>query len=312
MKSVGDINHSAWRGSQNSIYAVELYGDVGIILVRYAEMGLKSRQVRERFERMLVDNIMSMFVQEKIEAILEREEGRILVRTDDVDKAVDALRRVFGVASVSPVILHCSSDMEEIASAVAALSEGLLGQRSTFAVRARREGTHTYTSMELAREVGSAVLEANRERMVSVDLTAPDITFFIEVRGPHAYIFTEKFEGPGGLPLGSQGKVIAVVEEEKDLLAAWLMLKRGCRTMVMTDVPDMVNPLRRWAPGLRVEPSGSLQEMIFRWGALGVVYGYTIDEMEKIKEARHTVPSYFPLVGMSGEEIKRRMEIIRR
>lgn len=283
---------------------------MAVILVRYAEVGLKSRQVRDRFERMLVDNIMSMFVQEKIEAILEREGARILIRTDDVERAAGVLRRIFGVASVSPVIAHCSSEMDEIASTVVALSEELLHEGSTFAIRARREGTHPYTSMELAREVGSAVLEANREKMVKVDLTAPDVTIFIEVRGPRAYVYTERFDGPGGLPLGSQGRVIAVIEREKDLLAAWLMMKRGCRAAIITDVPDLVDPLRRWATGLRVEPLGSLQEMISGWGALGVVYGYTVDEIEKIKGTRHEVPSYFPLVGMGKEEIKRRLEII--
>jgi len=282
---------------------------VNTILVRYAEMGLKGPPVRRRFERTLLDNIMSMFAQEGVEALVEAGEGRVYVRTDSMEKAVGALTRTFGVASVSPAI-SCPSDREKIASAAADFSKDLMGPEDSFAIRARREGSHPFTSMDLARAGGSAVLGVNRDKGVRVDLTSPRVQILLEVRGPMTYIYSQIFNGPGGLPLGSQGKVVAIVEKERDLLSAWLMMKRGCRTALLTETPEMGVPLSRWSPELKVEPLESLERMISNWGALGVVYGYTYDEMEKIKLARPGVTAFFPLVGKSDQEIERELRVI--
>jgi len=283
---------------------------VNTILVRYAEMGLKGPPVRRRFERTLLDNIMSMLAQEGVEALVEAGEGRVYVRTDSMEKAVEALIRTFGVASVSPAI-SCPSDREKIASVAADFSKDLMGPEDSFAIRARREGgRHPFTSMDLAREVGSAVLEANRDKGVRVDLNSPRVQILLEVRGPVTYIYSQIFNGPGGLPIGSQGKVVAIVEKERDLLSAWLMMKRGCRTALLTETPEMVVPLSRWSPELKVEPLESLECMISNWGALGVAYGYTYDEMEKIKLARPGVTAFFPLVGKSDQEIEIELRVI--
>jgi tRNA uracil 4-sulfurtransferase len=282
---------------------------VNTILVRYAEMGLKGPPVRRRFQRALLDNIMSMLAQEGVEALVEAGEGRVYVRTDSMEKAVEVLTRTFGVASVSPAI-SCPSDREKIASVAADFSKDLMGPGDSFAIRARREGSHPFTSMDLAREVGSAVLDVNRDKGVRVDLTSPRVQILLEVRGPVTYIYSQIFNGPGGLPLGSQGKVVAIVEKERDLLSTWLMMKRGCRTALLTETPEIVVPLSRWSPELKVEPLESLERMISNWGALGVVYGYTYDEMEKIRRARPGVTAFFPLVGKSEQEIERELKVI--
>ena len=82
-----------------------------LILVRYAEMGLKSQAVRKRFERILVDNMMSNLAEAGLEALITTEQGRIFVEPQDIDRAIKVLKRVMGVASLSPV-LRCRSDME--------------------------------------------------------------------------------------------------------------------------------------------------------------------------------------------------------
>ncbi|MGE4274929.1 MAG: THUMP domain-containing protein [Candidatus Methanomethylophilaceae archaeon] len=273
---------------------------MSLILVRYAEIGLKSRPVRKRFEALLRDNITDMLLRDGVESIISSDEGRLYVECDDAQKASTSIRRVFGVASVSLVELHEGS-LQEICEAAAVYSRGRLQKGQSFAVRPRREGVHEFTSMDLGREVGSAIFLANEHLGVRVDLSHPDVQFFVELRQKKAFIFQDYLPGPGGLPLGSQGKVVAVLEDENDALAAWMMMRRGCKALVLGDGPTEL--LQRYDPRLR-RYKGTLADIPMDRDILGVVYGYTLEEFEKIKESHDScVTAFHPLVGMSKEDI---------
>ncbi len=278
---------------------------MGLLLVRYAEMGLKSDSVRRRFERILLDNILASFAERGVEAILTSERGRIFVETDRADEAADILSMVFGVASLSRV-MSFGSDMEEMRSFILERSGSLLPPGSSFALRVRRTGTHRYTSMDVAKELGAVVLEVNRDKEVRVDLTSPDIEIFIEIRGKRAFLFTEYIKGPGGLPMGSQGRVLAVVKSERDTVAAWLLMKRGCRAIVVSEEEALAAPLKRWAPGLKVIRPNELGLTAKENRALAVVFGHGVEDIEEIKRTKLPLPAFYPLVGMSSEEIEKR------
>jgi len=282
-----------------------------LILVRYAEMGLKSRAVRKRFESILIGNLMSALAAQGLEGLVTTEQGRIFVEAEDQALAARALARVFGVASISPV--RCSSsDMAEMREVIADFSLPLLSRGKRFAVRARRTGDHPYTSVDLGRELGSAVFLANEDKGIRVDLTEPDVEIFVEVRDRKAYIFSSYVPGPGGLPLGSQGKVVALLEKERDAVAAWLIMKRGCRVIGLGDEGSpAVRTLRAWDPELKVFSPGEMTEAIWRHRALGAVFGLVLEEFDRIKAIEVPVPAFFPLVGMGEKEIEERWERIR-
>jgi thiamine biosynthesis protein ThiI len=285
--------------------------EMGSILVRYAEMGLKSRSVRKRFESILVDNLMSSLANAGLEGLIATEYGRIFVEVEDPVRASSVLSRVFGVSSVSSVI-RCPGEMEEMKRKIADFSKPLLKEGQSFAVRARRTGDHPFTSMDLGRELGSAVFLANEEKGVRVDLTDPDVEVFAEVRERKAYLFSAYIPGPGGLPLGSQGKVVVLLEQERDALAAWIIMKRGCRAIALgQDDSAAAKLLRAWDPTLKVSSAMDLAEALKRHKALAAVFGYTLEDFEKIKEVNLPVPAFFPLVGMDSKEIEERLERIR-
>lgn len=281
---------------------------VDIILARYAEVGLKSTGVRRYFESILIDNMLIALSANGLEALISSEQGRIYITTDRMDEAVPVLRRVFGVASVSPALVSDSAmaSMQEVA---AEYSCSVLKGGQSFAVKARREGNHPYKSMDVGREVGSVIFLANEDRGVRVDLTRPDVTFYVEVRDRKAYIFSEYLSGPGGLPMGSQGKVVAVVEDDRDALAGWMMMKRGCRVLV-SSTPEAAEVLRRWDPKLKVVPT-DLARALRETKALATVHGYGVGDMTRIKALSGSVPAFFPLIGMTEEEIEDRLASIR-
>ena len=149
------------------------------ILVRYNEIGLKSEPVRRRFEWNLRRNMIDMLTNDSVEAIVTLANARLYVETDDIDKAVKSLKKVFGIASLS-VARVCGSALEEIESLVKEVSLEIIEQGDTFAIDARRDSkSYPYTSLDLEKILGGTVLDANADKDIRVKLTDPDKTMDI-------------------------------------------------------------------------------------------------------------------------------------
>ena len=201
-----------------------------LIIARYGEIGLKSPKIRSRFERKLVKNIKATF-----ECDVNRNQGRIYIFPKDFDEGIEKLNRVFGVVSYSPATSTNTdyADIDETLTRYASdlVDEGILDENTKFAIKCRRVGTHDFTSQEMAAHCGGVVRNVV---MAPVDLTNPDLTIFVEIRENDAYIYHEKIRGPGGLPLGTQGKVIVLLSSGIDSpVAAYMMMKRGCEVVAL-------------------------------------------------------------------------------
>lgn len=200
------------------------------VILRYDEIALKSPAVRKRFENLLRKNAISMLKKEKR---IVKKGGRFFVKTDRPVKAAEILSNLPGVSSVSPA-RAAAADMREIVANAVELARNLISPGESFAVRATRHGKHSFSTIDINRTVGSEILAAVER--VRVDLDAPDHEIFIEVRDNQAYIFTDIIRGPGGLPVGSQGKVIAIFDGRKNnIRAAFLMLKKGCEVVILSE-----------------------------------------------------------------------------
>ena len=273
--------------------------DVSLILVRYCEIGLKSTPVRRRFEGILRENMLTMLANDGIETLITFADARFFIETNDIDGCVNSVKKVFGIASIS-VAEECTSDMDDICRAAAEYSVGRLEKGQSFAVKARREGQHPYTSMDVGREAGSAIFERNEDKGVKVDLTNPEKIFYIEVRNSKAYIFDSYIDCPGGLPLGSQGRVFADISDRRGMVSAWMMMKRGCRTMVHGDCD--VDLLQRYDPTLRSLTTeqiegGNIKEM------MGMVLGTPLEGLDSVDVSKYDVPVYFPTIGMTDDDV---------
>ncbi|WP_406536368.1 tRNA uracil 4-sulfurtransferase ThiI [Methanobrevibacter sp.] len=201
-----------------------------LIIARYGEIGVKSPKIRSRFERKLVKNIKATF-----ECDVERNQGRIYIHPKDFDEGIEKLNRVFGVVSYSPATSTFST-FEAIDETLGQyteelMAENVLDENTKFAIKCRRVGTHDFTSQEMAAHCGGVVRDII---LAPVDLTNPDLTIFVEIREDKAFIFHEKIKGPGGLPLGTQGKVVVLLSSGIDSpVAAYLMMKRGCEVVAL-------------------------------------------------------------------------------
>ena len=266
------------------------------VLVRYCEIGLKSTPVRRRFETQLRENILSMFVRDHVEALMTFGDARIFFETDEPDKCISSLRRVFGVASVS-LVVPCTSDLEDVCRTAAEFSRGKISEGQTLAVRARREGTHPYTSQMVGREAGSAIFNENKHLGISVNLNTPDKTFYIEIRNNKGYVFDEYIACPGGLPMGTQGRVLARVDGDRGVLSAWMMMKRGCRVWVDSDDET----LNLYDPALRVIGPED-EELLHNKEILGHVMGMSISQFDA-SALIGRLPTFTPTIGMTDAEV---------
>ena len=202
------------------------------VVVRYGgEIGTKSSAVQRRMERRLADELEAMLGARGVDGRVELHPTRPLVRTDGpraAAEAAEAAADVFGVVSASPartVQPEFDAILDALAEAGRACYEG-----GSFAVSARRAGTdYPFTSHDVEVEGGAAVFEAVEDRFEpEVDLEDPDLTFGVEVRAEEAFVFTETYDGPGGLPLGSQGPLVALVSGGIDSpVAAYEAMRRG-------------------------------------------------------------------------------------
>ena len=204
--------------------------DYDLILIRYGELALKSDKVRRRFEKKLVKNI-----QASIEGEVRRDQGRIYIEPVNFDDAISRLDKIFGIVSYSPV-KKTKTSKEDISNTLHKytqnlIDEGFLNENMTFAIRCRRVGNHEFTSQEMAAYCGGVVIKTIP---LKVNLTDPDFEIFIEVRDNITYIYHERIDGPGGLPLGTQGKVVVLLSGGIDSpVAAYLMMKRGCEIIAL-------------------------------------------------------------------------------
>ncbi len=143
----------------------------------------------------------------------------------DNNQAAPAVARVFGVVSTS-CVNTCAADLDAIASAALQIATPLLSKGKSFGIRARRTGEHRFSSKDIGVAVGRYIVE---QLGAPVNLSQPDVQIFIDVRADRAYLYTDIVQGVGGLPLGTQGKVVALISGGIDSpVAAWLMMKRGC------------------------------------------------------------------------------------
>lgn len=200
------------------------------ILIRYGEIGLKSDYVRRSFEDRLMNNIRQGLEDIGIDGKVQRGYGRIFVNTKEVKKASEVLRRTFGVVSFS-LCQKMEAGFEGVVKKLEEMGREYIDEDDSFAVRVRRTGDHEFSSKDIEEEAGERILKATG---ADVDLDNPDEMVMADIRQGQAYIFRGKIEGPGGLPLGTQGKVVSLFDGGcRSFLATWLMMKRGCSVVLL-------------------------------------------------------------------------------
>jgi len=236
--------------------------DTDVVLVRHGELGVKSEQVRRKMEDRLAENLRAMLDVRGLDGDIERRRNRIFVHTDAADAVADAAADTFGVVSASPA-RTVDPTLPSIEAALVAATEAHYDGGS-FAVDADRAGpsdAHPFASTDIESDGGAAVWAAIESLGYepTVDLDEPDFRLRVECRPDDAYVYLARRPGPGGLPLGTQRPVVALVSGGIDSpVAAWKLMARGCPVVpVYVDLGDYGGPDHRGRARANVETLAS-------------------------------------------------------
>jgi len=191
------------------------------IVIHYGEIILK-RSKRGRFERILQENIRTM-----TGLPVKRLQGRFVIELEEgasLESLLERIGKIFGVVWYAPAIKAGSLEelQERLLEAVS-----MLKPRSLKIDTRRSDKSFPITSIEVSRRIGKYLAS---ESGVRIDLKNPESRIFIEITEDGIYASFEKLKGPGGLPLGSSGRVLGLFSGGAySALACWFMMKRGCR-----------------------------------------------------------------------------------
>ena len=200
-------------------------------LIKYGEIGIKGKN-RHLFEDALVHQIKYALKPVDGEFLITKEQGRIYIETlsdYDYEETMESLQRVFGIVGICPVVQVEDEGFEKLAADVIDyINKRYPDKKKTFKVNARRaRKNYPMTSMELNAALGEKILDAFPE--MTVDVHNPDIMLNIEIR-KQINIYSEIIPGPGGMPVGTNGKGMLLLSGGIDSpVAGYMVAKRGVK-----------------------------------------------------------------------------------
>jgi thiamine biosynthesis protein ThiI len=216
------------------------------ILAHYGELALKGRN-RRIFENKLIENI-----KKACDGRIRRLEGRIVVQGSEPE----CLKDVFGISWFAPCF-SVEKDISAIKNALMEMKGVRVESGKSFGVFVKRaDKSFPYSSLEIAKTVGDEILKKYKLR---VDLNNPELPIYIEI-ADEVFIYFEKHEGLGGLPVGISGRVLSLLSGGIDSpVASYMMMKRGCQvdyvhfhtfpaneTVLETKIKDILKVLNRY------------------------------------------------------------------
>ena len=200
-------------------------------LIKYGEIGVKGKN-RYLFEDALVNQIKFALKEVEGELAVTKVDGRIYVQAQsefDYDETVDALKRVFGIIGICPMVQIEDNGFDDLAATVVEyFKQTYKNMNFTFKVNARRaRKNYPLDSMQLNAELGHVLLEAFPE--LKVDVHKPDVLLQVEIR-QQINIYSIEIPGPGGMPVGTNGKAMLLLSGGIDSpVAGYMIAKRGVK-----------------------------------------------------------------------------------
>jgi thiamine biosynthesis protein ThiI len=197
-----------------------------VILVRYAEIALKGSN-RPLFEAQLQENMLRRLNFPPAKVKRYHTQFAIYPSREEVNAVLENLKRVFGIAWYAAA-QTCETSLSAIIETGLEVAKDRIRPDHSFAIRAQRsEKNLPFTSVDIERELGDAVRQATGAQ---VDLEDPEKVVYVSASTEGSYIYTEKIPGPGGLPVGSSGKVLSLLSGGTDsIVSSYYLARRGAQ-----------------------------------------------------------------------------------
>ena len=199
-------------------------------LIKYAEIGLKGKN-RYVFEDALVSHIHHSLKRLDGKFTVTKEAGRIYATAAeefDYDEVIDALKKVFGIAAICPMVQLEDNGYDDLkAKIVEYVDKAYPDKHFTFKVNTRRANKqYPHTSEEVNRDLGEVILDTFPE--TKVDVHNPYVLLNVELRANRINVYSLVIPGPGGMPVGTNGRAMLLLSGGIDSpVAGYMIAKRG-------------------------------------------------------------------------------------
>ena len=258
-------------------------------IVKYSEMILKGKN-RNYFEAALIRNAKDRLKRNSIEyKQIRKSYSRLIIEGNKCE----CLKNVFGISYICNAV-KTDRDLNEIEKNVLKAANHLNHNKSFKINSIRGNKEFSFSSLELNRYLGSAVVKKTKAK---VDLTNPNLEIFVEILDD-AYVYTERIKGRGGLPVGVEGKVIALIEDSKSILASLLMMKRGCSIIPVCYSKKDITLLEKYSYGkldlIKIKTVKEVDKIAKQKNAKALVVNQTLNNL---KELPIKTPVLRPLIS---------------
>ena len=271
-----------------------------VILIRYGEIGIKGKN-RGYFERALAENIKDCLKKNDIKYNLKRVNGRILVYS----KKNYFLKNVFGIVSFSNAI-ETEFDLEKIKKSIFPLTKKIKKDKA-FRVTAKRvDKSVNLNSIEINKIIGEYIKNKTKAKVSLKDF---DYEIGIEIIDKKAYLFNENIKCFGGLPVGVEGNVLSLIEDNSSLLASLLLMRRGCKVHPVSLKSHDISILKKYSYGyniklIKIKRISEIKKILKNTNSKALVLNTTLDNFDKIII---NVPILEPLISFNKKKIKEKL-----
>ncbi len=202
-----------------------------VFIIKYAEIGTKGKN------RYVFEDILCKRMRQRLKPLgsfaVKKEYGRIYVIAHDdeydYDEMMSRLTKIFGITGVCPVKVVKDLTYENISSALIEYVDNEYDNKDfSFKMHVRRNNKEfPMNSMEMDASLGGDLLDKFEAEGLHVDVHKPEVKIEVEIR-EKAYIYSKIIPGPGGLPVGTNGKAISLLSGGIDSpVATYMIAKRG-------------------------------------------------------------------------------------
>ena len=212
------------------------------IIIHYDEITLKGGN-RPFFERVLMNNIKD-FIKDIKHNNIYKEGGKIIVEVNkdiNLEEIKEILKNIPGISNFYFAVSE-EKDLKKINKKTVELLKNYLQveNKKTFKIEARRaDKKFRLKSPEINAKVGEYVLENTK---LKVDVHNPDLEVVVDIGNKNCFIYFEKTNGIGGLPVGTTGNLISLISGGIDSpVASYMMNKRGAKNIFAHFKNKMIN-----------------------------------------------------------------------
>ncbi len=201
-----------------------------LIVKVFPEITIKSPPVRKKFIRQLAKNIRTVLRELDENIVVGGVWDNLEVETRETDPKIlqgitERLSCMPGIANFLQVAEYPLGDLDDIVAKCRQHYADLLPGK-IFAVRCKRAGKHSFSSMDVERYVGS---QLRREcGAAGIDLKNPELLVRMEIRDDRLFVVHSQHQGLGGYPLGALEQTLVLMSGGFDsTVAAYQIMRRG-------------------------------------------------------------------------------------